>query len=172
MEAIFKILRKLLYGISVIAMLVMLTIIFIQVITRYLFGFSFEWSEELARFLFVWVVFLGSALIMGEDGHLAVELLPRILNGTKPGFVLNLFINACGYVFILLLIIQGWKMAQTMTFQTSPGLGISMGYVYIIMPVSGVLMLMYHIKDTIKIFRSFAGKAEDDKIDDTSVITD
>nr|WP_319390858.1 TRAP transporter small permease [uncultured Cohaesibacter sp.] len=172
MEAIFKILRKLLYGISVIAMLVMLTIIFIQVITRYLFGFSFEWSEELARFLFVWVVFLGSALIMGEDGHLAVELLPRILNGTKPGFVLNLFINACGYVFILLLIVQGWKMAQTMTFQTSPGLGISMGYVYIIMPVSGILMLMYHIKDTFKIFRSLSSKAEDHPADDTSVVTD
>lgn len=154
MDILFKFLRKTLYGISVAAMVVMLVIIFMQVITRYIFGFSFEWSEELARFLFVWVVFLGSALIMGEDGHLAVELLPRILNNTKPGFVLNLFINACGYVFILLLIVQGWKMTETMTFQTSPGLGLSMSYVYAIMPLSGVLMLMYHIKDTVKIFKS------------------
>jgi len=154
MDTLFKFLRKVLYGISVTAMIVMLAIIFMQVITRYVFGFSFEWSEELARFLFVWVVFLGSALIMGEEGHLAVELLPRLLNKTKPGFVLNLFINACGYVFIFLLIVQGWKMTSTMTFQTAPGLGISMSYVYFIMPLSGVLMLMYHVKDTIKIFKS------------------
>lgn len=154
MDTLFKFLRKTLYGISVAAMIVMLAIIFMQVITRYVFGFSFEWSEELARFLFVWVVFLGSALIMGEEGHLAVELLPRLLKGTKPGFLLNLFINACGYVFIFLLIVQGWKMTETMTFQTAPGLGISMSYVYFIMPLSGVLMLLYHMKDTVKIFKS------------------
>ena len=141
-------------------MIVMLAIIFMQVITRYMFGFSFEWSEELARFLFVWVVFLGSALIMGEDGHLAVELLPRLLNGTKPGFLLNLFINACGYIFIFILITQGWKMTETMTFQTSPGLGISMSYVYFIMPLSGVLMLMYHVKDTLKIFKSLGASEQ------------
>ncbi len=153
MDTLFKFLRKTLYGISVTAMIVMLAVIFMQVITRYIFGFSFEWSEELARFLFVWVVFLGSALIMGEEGHLAVELLSRLLKGTKPGFVLNLFINACGYVFIFLLIVQGWKMTETMTFQTAPGLGISMSYVYAIMPLSGILMLLYHVKDTVKIFK-------------------
>jgi len=155
MDHVFKLLRKFLYGVSVAAMLVMLAIIFMQVITRYLLGFTFEWSEELARFLFVWAVFLGSALIMGEDGHLAVELLPRLLKGTKPGFALNVFINLCGYVFILLLIVQGWKMTETMSFQEAPGLGIPMSWVYIVMPVSGVLMLLYHIKDSIKILRSF-----------------
>ncbi|WP_337998136.1 TRAP transporter small permease [Oleispirillum naphthae] len=154
MDSLFKLLRKVLYGISVAAMLVMLAIIFMQVITRYLLGFTFEWSEELARFLFVWAVFLGSALIMGEDGHLAVELLPRLLAGSKPGFVLNVFINLCGYVFIFLLITQGWKMTETMSFQEAPGLGIPMSWVYIVMPVSGVLMLLYHIKDSLKILRA------------------
>jgi len=160
MDTLFKFLRSTLYGISVAAMIAMLALIFSQVITRYIFGFSFEWSEELARFLFVWVVFLGSALIMGEDGHLAVELLPSLLKGSKPGFVLNMLINLCGYAFIFILIIQGWKMTETMTFQTSPGLGISMSYVYAIMPISGILMLLYHIKDTVKILKSLAGKKE------------
>ncbi len=43
----------------------MLVIRFAQVVPRYFFNYTPEWSEELARFLFVWVVFLGSALIMG-----------------------------------------------------------------------------------------------------------
>lgn len=160
MDLIFRYIRKILYGISVVAMLVMLAIIFMQVITRYIFGFTFEWSEELARFLFVWAVFLGSALIMGEDGHLAVELLPRMLKGKKPGILLDVFINLCGYVFILLLIVQGWLMTETMTFQEAPGLGIPMSWVYIVMPVSGVLMLLYHVKDTIKVINRITGKAE------------
>jgi len=160
MDSVFRLIRKILYGISVTSMLVMLAIIFFQVISRYLLGFSFEWSEELARFLFVWAVFLGSALIMGEDGHLAVELLPRLLNGKKTGLVLDVFINACGYVFILLLIVQGWLMTETMTFQESPGLGIPMSWVYVIMPISGVLMLLYHLKDTMKIVRKITGKGE------------
>lgn len=158
MDSVFRLIRKILYGISVTSMLVMLAIIFFQVISRYLLGFTFEWSEELARFLFVWAVFLGSALIMGEDGHLAVELLPRLLNGKKTGLVLDVFINACGYVFILLLIVQGWLMTETMTFQDSPGLGIPMSWVYVIMPISGVLMLLYHFKDTMKIVRKITGK--------------
>jgi TRAP-type transport system small permease protein len=155
MDTLFKLLRKVLYGVSVVAMLVMLAIIFMQVITRYVFGFTFEWSEELARFLLVWATFLGSALIMGEDGHLAVELLPRMLDGKIPGKLLRVFINLCGYVFILLLIVQGWQMTEKMNFQEAPGLGIPMSWVYVIMPISGLLMLLYHIKDSIKVIKSF-----------------
>ena len=151
MENILNSVRKSLYWISVVSMMIMLLIIFFQVITRYIFGHSFEWSEEIARFLFVWVVFLGSALIMGESGHLAVRMLPERFKDTTAGFVLEIFINFCSYVFILMLIVQGSKMTSTMTFQTAPALGISMSWVYCIIPISGFLMLLYLIKDTIKI---------------------
>ncbi len=155
MDKLLNSVRKSLYWISVISMMVMLFIIFFQVITRYVFGHSFEWSEEIARFLFVWVVFLGSALIMGESGHLAVRMLPERLKGKTVGFMLEIFINFCSYAFILLLIIQGGKMTQTMSFQTAPALGISMSWVYSIIPISGFLMLLYLIKDSIKIGKEF-----------------
>ncbi len=157
MEKMLKYLNKALYGISVSAMMVMLALIFLQVITRYLFNHTFEWSEELARFLFVWVVFLGSALIMGESGHLAVQLLPNKFAGTMVGNIMALFINICSYAFILLLLIQGSKMTSVMTFQTAPGLGISMSWVYVIIPISACLMLLYLFRDTIRIFRMFCG---------------
>jgi len=156
MEKLFKGLRALLYWISVASMGVMLVIIFAQVIFRYFFGHSFEWSEELARFLFVWVVFLGSALIMGEGGHLAVRMLPEKFKGRPLGFALEIFINLCSYTFILLLFTQGWKMTSIMTFQTAPGMGIPMSWVYAILPVSAVLMLCYLFKDTLRIFREIA----------------
>ncbi|QJT08739.1 TRAP transporter small permease [Oceanidesulfovibrio marinus] len=153
MEKLLKFVRAVLFYISVIAMGAMLAIIFYQVITRYVFNFSPDWSEELARMLFVWVVFLGSALIMGEEGHLAVQILPRKFEGTAFGDFLQICINVCSYIFIGLLIVQGTKMTRTMSFQTSPGLGLSMSFVYFVMPLSGLLMLLYLIKDSIRIYR-------------------
>lgn len=158
MDKLLKGVRTVLYGFSVAAMSVMLVIIFAQVVTRYLFGYTPEWSEELARFLFVWVVFLGSALIMGESGHLAVQFLPDRVKGTALGTLLDIIVNVAGYVFIILLMTQGWKMTSIMTFQRSPGMDLPMSWVYAIIPVSCVLMLLYLLKDTLRIIANISGR--------------
>lgn len=158
MDKLLKGVRKVLYGFSVAAMSVMLMIIFAQVVTRYTVGYTPEWSEELARFLFVWVVFLGSALIMGESGHLAVQFLPNRFKGTTFGTILDIIINVSGYIFIVLLLTQGWKMTSIMTFQRAPGLDIPMSWVYAIIPVSCVLMLLYLVKETVRIVKTISGR--------------
>jgi TRAP-type C4-dicarboxylate transport system permease small subunit len=145
--------RSVLYWFSCVAMMVMLVTIFAQVITRYCFGYTAEWSEELARYLFVYVVFLGSALIMGESGHLSVEFLPNHFKGTAIGKALRLLYLVCGYIFVGILLTQGAKMVQVMTFQESPGLEIPMSYVYAVIPVSAVLMFLYLLRDTIRFFK-------------------
>jgi TRAP-type C4-dicarboxylate transport system permease small subunit len=110
LDKLFTGLRSVLYWFSVAAMSVMLVVIFAQVISRYVFNWTPEWSEELARYLFVWVVFIGSALIMGESGHLAVQFVPNHFKGTATGRFLELVINLSGYVFILILLTQGaWR---------------------------------------------------------------
>ena len=145
--------RAVLYWFSCAAMMIMLVTIFAQVITRYCFDYTPEWSEELARFLFVYVVFLGSALIMGESGHLAVEFLPQHFKGTPFGKFLQVFTLICSYAFVIILLVQGANMTETMTFQESPGMEISMSYVYAVIPVSCMLMLLYLIRDTVKLFK-------------------
>ena len=151
LNIIFNRMRGILYFICVSSLSLMLIIIFTQVVTRYIFNYTFDWSEESARFLFVWTVFLGSALIIGEKGHMAVKLLSDKLKNTLAGTVLNIFIQLCSLVFISILIVQGSKMSRVMMFQTSPALGIPMGYVYSIIPVTGILMLLYFVKDIISI---------------------
>jgi TRAP-type C4-dicarboxylate transport system permease small subunit len=153
MNKIFVALRTALYWVSVVAMALMLLIISSQVLTRYLFGYSAEWAEEAARYLFVWSVFIGGALIMGENGHLAVEFLLNRWKGKKIGVLLELFIKLCSYIFILILLTQGYKMADTMMFQRSPGLDLPMGIVYAIIPFSSLLMLFYLIRDTARLFK-------------------
>jgi len=161
LDAILGKVRSVLYWFSFIAMMVMLVTIFAQVITRYGFGYTPEWSEELARYLFVYVVFLGSALIMGESGHLSVEFLPNHFKGTFVGKLLTLLSLVCGYVFVAILLTQGAKMVQVMTFQESPGLEISMSYVYAVIPVSASLMLLYLIRDTIRFVKGEEVKHEE-----------
>jgi len=157
LDKLFNGLRSVLFWFSVTAMSVMLVVIFSQVVTRYIFNYTPEWSEELARYLFVWVVFLGSALIMGESGHLAVQFVPNHFKGTAVGKALEVIINLSGYVFILILLFQGAKMTRVMTFQTSPGMEISMSWIYSVIPLSAVLMLLYLARDTVRIVKSFSG---------------
>lgn len=145
--------RTVLYWFSCAAMMIMLVTIFAQVITRYCFGYTAEWSEELARFLFVYVVFLGSALIMGESGHLAVEFLPSRFAGKPFGKALKVLALVSGYLFVAILFTQGAKMTSVMTFQEAPGLEISMSFIYVVIPISSVLMALYLIRDTIKLVR-------------------
>ncbi len=157
LERLFKGLRSVLYWFSVAAMSVMLVVIFAQVISRYVFNWTPEWSEELARYLFVWVTFIGSARIMGESGHLAVQFVPNHFKGTAVGKALEVLINLCGYVFIFILFFQGAKMTRVMTFQISPGMEIPMSWVYAVIPLSSALMLLYLVKDTVRIVKGFSG---------------
>ena len=157
LDKLFTGLRSVLYWFSVAAMSVMLVVIFAQVVSRYVFNWTPEWSEELARYLFVWVVFIGSALIMGESGHLAVQFVPNHFKGTATGRFLEIVINLSGYVFILILFTQGAKMTRVMTFQMSPGMEIPMSWVYAVIPLSSALMLLYLVKDTVRIVRGWSG---------------
>ncbi len=158
MKKVFKVVRTVVYWFSIASMAVMLAVIFLSVCTRYILHFTFDWAEELARYLFVWAVFLGSALIMGENGHLAVELVTNKLKGGKAGTILEAFVKLCGFAFVLLIGIQGWKMTTMMMFQTSPGLNIPMGVVYAVIPLSSCLMLMYLISDTVGFLRKSLAK--------------
>ncbi|MBN1827838.1 MAG: TRAP transporter small permease [Deltaproteobacteria bacterium] len=160
-DRLFQGLRKLLFVISVTGMGLMLALIFMQVINRYVLGFVFSWTEELARFLFVWVVFIGGALIMGEDGHMAVKLLPEILKKTKAGLILDIVISIASAAFVLIMIFYGTRMSKMMMFQTAPGLGIPMGIVYAIIPVSGLLMLFYLIQNVFVAIRKRSKETAD-----------
>ncbi|MDR0564305.1 MAG: TRAP transporter small permease [Azoarcus sp.] len=160
LDAILAKVRSVLYWFSFSAMMIMLAVIFMQVVTRYGFGYTPQWSEEVARYLFVYVVFLGSALIMGESGHLAVEFLPNYFKGTLVGKLLSALALVCGYLFVAILLTQGAKMSQMMGIQISPGLEIQMRYVYAVIPVSAVLMLLYLIRDTLRLIKGEPLKRE------------
>ncbi len=149
-----KIIDKTILSLSVTAMLFMLFLTFANVIGRYVFQHSIGFSEELCRFLFVWVVFLGAAIIIKDNGHVAVEFLALKLKGTLPGKIVKLIINFAGLLFIGMVFSGGMTLARTMNIYSSASLGIPMGYVYWGIPIGSGIMFIHQLINFVKILRT------------------
>lgn len=116
-----------------------------QVLSRYLLAEPSSWTEELARFLLVWIGLLGASYAYRVKMHLGIDLLSQRLQGTRA-FLLEVFVNAMVIVFAVAVMIVGGSRLVAMTWeldQVSPALGIPMALVYAVVPVSGVLIVLY-----------------------------
>jgi len=116
-----------------------------QVATRFLFRNPSSFTEETARYLLVWVGILGGAYAVGKRIHLAIDLLPSKLAGRRKA-MLELFIEACIFVFAALVLVFGGSGLVWLTLdlgQTSAALQIPLGFVYLVLPLSGLLMMFY-----------------------------
>ncbi|MBO4314315.1 MAG: TRAP transporter small permease subunit, partial [Desulfovibrio sp.] len=82
MAAFAALFEKMLKALVIIANGLMLLLVFVQVITRYCFGWTPYFGEELARYLFVWVVFLSLPLVAKHGGHMCIETLTSRVKGT------------------------------------------------------------------------------------------
>lgn len=118
-----------------------------QVFSRYVIGKPSTITDELARYLFMWVALIGAAYTTGLKRHLAIDLLTMKLNGKRK--LINEIIIQCaiGLFAFFVLIYGGSNLAiKTLaTGQMTPALGWEMGYIYFCLPISGVLMIFYSI---------------------------
>lgn len=122
-----------------------------QVASRYIMREPSSWTDELAGFLLIWVGLFGAAYATGRKDHLAIDLLPRKLDLPKRKYlylVINCFIGSFG---LIVLIIGGLRLVY-ITFklnQISSALEIPIGYVYLVLPISGLFILFYAVHDMI-----------------------
>src|SRR5690625_1961582 len=97
MKKLTEVILKVLYVLSVALMFIMLISVSLQVISRYVFGNPFTWTEEVARYAFVWVTFIGMTIGVKKGTHIALDVLQRVLKG-KSKKILQ-FINYCLIIF-------------------------------------------------------------------------
>lgn len=118
-----------------------------QVFSRFIMQNPSSFTEELARYMLVWVGILGASYVAGQKMHLAIDLLPSKLTG-KPKIYINLFIELCILIFALAVMVIGGFRLVTITLtlnQISAALQIQLGYVYAVLPISGMLISYYSI---------------------------
>jgi TRAP-type C4-dicarboxylate transport system permease small subunit len=134
------------------------------VFTRYVMGEQTKWTEELARFLLVWVALLGGAVAFGTKGHLGVDyfvgkfdpearkLMSIVSQLIVLFFAVAIFVYGGGRVVLDALAME----------QMTPALGWKMGHVYLALPIAGIFMVIYTIENLVETLCSSVKEIEDD----------
>lgn len=113
-----------------------------QVIFRYVIAAPLPWSEEMARYCFVWIVFLGGAVGLSRGIHLGVDLFVNMLP-VKVQRLLDILTNVLIAAFAAIVINASLPVLNMNMFQRSPALGVQMSWIYIAIPISmGLIFLI------------------------------
>jgi len=119
----------------------MIVAVFLQVLFRFFLDQPLAWTEELARYLLVWLTFLGSAYAMSIKAHIGTEYIQKFLSPLWNKIVLSVA-ALLTITFFVVMIHQGYLLSMRSMTQTSPSLLVPMGYVYMVIPISGILLIM------------------------------
>ena len=147
------ILDKALFGLCVAIMVMLVVDVSWQVFSRYALGSPSTFTDEAARFLMVWMTFLGGAYMFGCNGHLCVTSIRDRLPPKIQGAVIVLTYVLIA-VFAVAVMMYGSQRLITRTLsQPSPSLGIPMGWFYSIMPISAFCIVIYMVLNLIDFLR-------------------
>ncbi len=141
----------------------MCVLVGMQVIFRYLLNLPLAWTEELSRYIFIWMIYLGAALAIKRRRHLKVDAV-LLLFGPRGRFAMRLISNVLTAVFCAVVTVLGSDVLYLMAkvrVQYSPVLSLPMAWVYGVLPACGALMLVRLVQDTALLVREHLSGADD-----------
>ena len=156
-ERVAMILKRMLEALVILSFAMMVILVFAQVVTRYLTDNSLTWSEELSRFIMVWMVYLASVLTYNAQQHIVVDALISQLRGLAKTIVL-LINKLAVMVFIVFVIIGASQFLPTTAIQKSPANNIVMAHVYIVIPISLFCIGILNLRDIVMLVCSIFKK--------------
>lgn len=119
-------------------------VVALQVVSRFVIHAPFIWSEEVARFLFFWVVLLGAAMSVKDRRHFVIDVTGgRTSGGPTLRFLLDIVPDVCVIAFSLLLLAEGLGYAQVGLFRTASNSRVNMALVYAAIPTFAALSVIY-----------------------------
>jgi len=147
--------------ISTLAFIVMVIVVLLQIFARYVIRVSIPWTEELARYLLILITFIGGALAIRDKQHIAVtaiiDKLPKKL---------RYYLNKCFNISIILFLVAVFKgsiIMVNLTWGTPVGSisWLTTGKLYLILPISIVIMLGYLIRQLIEDIKNYSNKVKE-----------
>jgi C4-dicarboxylate transporter DctQ subunit len=129
------------------AIIVCSLLLFVNVVMRYVFLLPIYWAEEFVRYLMVWMIFIGASQVTLWGGHVAVDIVPRLLS-KRGNIALAFIVNVICILFcIVLAYLSSKQMLRVMRAgQISPALEIPMWIAYLSVPAGTALMLIRFIQ--------------------------
>jgi TRAP-type C4-dicarboxylate transport system permease small subunit len=158
-----KMLNRALGWVLVVIMGVSVLNVLWQVFTRFVLSNPSSYTDELARFLLIWIGLLGAAYAAGNKMHLAIDLLPSKLEG-RARFYLGVVVEGWVFLFAMAVLVIGGSSLMTLTLtlgQTSTALHIPIGYVYLVLPLSGLLIMYYAVAAIVGLSAESRGRHSD-----------
>jgi len=147
----------------ILALAAMSVIVFANVVLRYLSNYSLVWAEEVARYLMIWMTFLGAGLVLRFGGHVAVDNLHQALS-PRAARLLRAALALLLFAFFAAMAWEGVRYMNAARYQTTPATGISFAYVYAVFPI-GFVLLMVHALLVLKPYVRDNRFLESDEID-------
>lgn len=120
----------------------MALIVFTNVTMRYLTNYSLTWGEEVARYLMIWMTFLGAGMALRIGGLVAIGNFQEML-GTRAQRVLRALILLMLLVFFVVMIWMGIDYMERARFQVTPATRVSFSYIYAAMPIGFTLLIIH-----------------------------
>lgn len=131
-----------------------------QIVVRYVFNRPSTVSEELLTYSFAWMALLASAYVFGKRDHMRMAFLADKVTGT-PKKIMEIFIQFLIFAFAAVVMVYGGASITKLTMtQVTASLQIPMGYVYIIVPVSGILIMFFSLVNAFDVLKTDYRKEE------------
>lgn len=117
----------------------LLFVLFLQVFTRYVLNDPLSWTEEAARYIYVYIVFLGASAAISDRSHVGIDYFAKALP-VGAQWIVSLLVNLAILVVLALLVYWGWRAAMRQWHMPLVVLEFAYTWVYIVIPISAVLM--------------------------------
>lgn len=128
----------------IVAFLTIMTVVLaIQIVLRYFFQMGIIWSDELARFAMIALVYIGAASATRDNSHITVSIFEDQKPSLRKWFAPIQWIVM--FVYSVCLIKFGFDTLKVVGAQSSANMGISMGWIYAVIPLSAAIMIVHLI---------------------------
>ena len=145
LELIRVVIDRVLGLLCIVLFVVLVVVVTWQVVSRTVLNDPAPWTEEASRFTFVVLALLGAALVFSERGHIAVELLVSKFPRTAQLAVAVAVELIVIFFALLVFVVGGYRVAENAWNQQISTLPITVGQVYMVLPLTGLLIIFYSI---------------------------
>ncbi len=150
---LLQVLITLLMGLLMVPVTMQIVSRHIGLIPRYI------WTEEIARFCFIWIILIGAMIAVRDGSHFAVDLLPDAKTARGEA-VRRLFVDFMVFLVAMIFIVWGWPLVQFGLLQTSEISELPMVTIYIAWPLAGVTWILFLAENTVENIKVLRGPKE------------
>ena len=158
LEKVDRCLAEAMRRVCIAAFVVLIVLVTTLILTRFVPLFSLGWADEIVEMAFAWLTFLGAAALWRTRSHFRVDLVPGMLAGTRMGQALEILLSLMALAFFLVFTYEGTVLTLR-TVMPSPILAWPKALWYMIMPISGLIIIGYTMRDLWLLFRGRADLA-------------